>query len=128
MCPFMCRGFELTRARLETIQRLQQPCCFCGATPARNGSIYTWPEALGLDLCEDCSDWEIENAHPEYFSALDRDLDSASGNIGEVDAWLDTVIGQFERRTWERARAKGNGKGNARSRSRSPRRFEDLLR
>ena len=112
--------------------RLQQPCSFCGATPAPNGSIYTWAEALGLDLCEACSDWEIDHAHPEYLTALGRDNASASGNIGAVDAWLNTMMaqgilqGQCERRAWERARAKGNGKGKAGSRSRSPRRFQGL--
>ena len=114
--------------------RLQQPCRFCGATPAPNGSVYTWAEALGLDLCDACSDWEACHAHPEYLAALERDNASASGNIGEVDAWLNTVTGKSERRAWEgqmrardrQMRAKGNGKGTAGSRSRSPRRFQDL--
>ena len=112
----------------------QQPCHFCGATPAPYGSVYTWPEALGLDLCTACFDWEADNAHPEYLAALERDNASASGNIGEVDAWLNTVTGKGERRAWEgqmrsrerQMRAKGNGKGTAGSRSRSPRRFQGL--
>jgi len=124
----MSRGFEFSMARL------QQPCRFCGATPAPNGSIYTWEEALGLDFCEACSDWEACHAHPEYLAALDRDNASASGSIGAVDAWLNTRFaqgitqGQRERRAWERAMAKGNGKGKgkARSRSRSPRGFQGL--
>ena len=103
-----------------------QLCRFCGATPAPNGSIYTWPEAMGLFLCEACWDWEVENAHPEYLAALERDNTSPSGNIGAVDVWLHTVQGKGERRAWERAMAKGNGKGNARSRSRSPRGFQGL--
>jgi hypothetical protein len=120
----MSRGFEFSMARL------QQPCRFCGATPAPNGSIYTWEEALGLHFCEACSDWEACHAHPEYLAALDRDNASASGSIGAVDAWLNTVIGQGERMAWEMAMAKGNGKGKGKgkagSRSRSPRRFQGL--
>ena len=73
-----------------------------------------------------CSNWEADNAHPEYLAALERDNASASGNIGQVDAWLNTVTGKGERRAWERAMAKGNGKGKAGSRSRSPRRFQGL--
>mgnify|MGYP001433897856 CR=1 FL=1 len=99
----------------------QQPCHFCGATPAPYGSVYTWPEALGLDLCTACFDWEADNAHPEYLAALERDNASASGNIGEVDAWLNTVNGKSERRAWERA-----VKALSRVRSRSPRRFAGL--
>ena len=124
----MSRGFE------SMATRLQQPCRFCGATPAPNGSIYTWEEALGLDFCEACSDWEACHAHPEYLVALGRDNASASGNIGAVDAWLNTRLaqgitqGQRERRAWERAMAKGNGKGKGKagSRSRSPRRFQGV--
>ena len=112
----------------------QQPCHFCGATPAPNGSVYKWPEALGLELCMACSNWEADNAHPEYLAALERDNASASGNIGQVDAWLNTVTGKGERRAWEgqmrarqrQMRAKGNGEGTAGSRSRSPRRFQGL--
>ena len=118
----MSRGSEFSLGSLMSRYLVQQPCSFCGGTPARNGSIYTWAEALGFQLCEACSSWEIENAHPEYIAALGRDNDSASGEIGAKDAWLDTVIGQNERRAW----AKGNGNGKAGSRSRSPRRFEDI--
>jgi len=128
----MSRGFEFSMAKLyvSMATRLQQPCRFCGATPAPNGSIYTWEEALGLELCNACSNWEIDHAHPEYIEALERDNASPSGDIGAKDAWLNTMMaegitqGQCERRAWERARAKGNGKGKAGSRSRSPRRFE----
>ena len=95
----------------------QQPCHFCGDTPAPNGSIYKWPEALRMDLCEACCDWEIDNAHPEYCAALERDNASPSGDIGEVHAWLNTVAGKGERRAWE---------GRMRARARSPRRFQDL--
>ena len=112
----------------------QQPCHFCGDTPAPNGSIYKWPEALGMELCVACCDWEIDNAHPEYCAALERDNASPSGDIGEVHAWLNTVAGKGERRAWEgrmrarerQMRAKGYGKGTAGSRSRSPRRFQGL--
>ena len=132
----MSRGFEFSMAKLHVSMatRLQQPCRFCGATPAPNGSIYTWEEALGLHFCEVCSDWEVCHAHAEYLAALGRDNASASGNIGAVDAWLNTVTGKGERRAWEgqmrardrQMRAKGNGKGTAGSRSRSPRRFQGL--
>ena len=83
---------------------------------------------MGFEFCKVCSDWEIDHAHPEYLAALDRDNASASGNIGAVDAWLNTVIGQGERMAWEMAMAKGNGKGKGKagSRSRSPRRFVDI--
>ena len=126
----------MAKLHVSMATRLQQPCRFCGATPAPNGSIYTWEEALGLDFCEACSDWEIDHAHPEYLAALGRDNASASGSIGAVDAWLGTGRGRVAHRAWlvvngNRApkgnakgidMGKGNGtsKGNVRSRSRSP--------
>ena len=124
----------MSMATMQMAQRAEQCCSYCDASPARNGSIYTWPEALGLHHCEACCNWEIANAHPGYFVALAKDNESASGNIGAVDAWLNTMMaqgitqGQRERRAWERAMAKGNGKGKGKagSRSRSPRRFQGV--
>ena len=114
---------QAARATLQTTQRVQTLCCFCGATPARNESIYIWPEALGLQLCYACSEHEIENAHPEYLAALHRDKRSASGDTGAVVAWLCTDIGFGMRRAWCVGKGKrepdflgnrlikGNGKG-----------------
>ena len=123
-------------ATMQMAQRAQQCCSYCGASPAHNGSIYTWPDALGLHHCNACCDWEIVNAHPSYFVALAKDNESASGSIGSVDAWLGTGRGRVARRAWlavngnrapkgnakgrDMGKDNGTSKGNARSRSRSP--------
>jgi hypothetical protein len=103
----------MSMATMQMAQRAEQCCSYCDASPARNGSIYTWPEALGLHHCEACCNWEIVNAHPGYFVALAKDNESASGNIGAVDAWLGTGRGRVAHRAWLVVNGKRAPKGNA---------------